>query len=64
MDSDALRECPACKTKVRVLYRDRPKGERAEFVCFACVPAAMQPSREEKNVVLDIHRALNPRGKR
>ena len=46
---------------VRSIYRDRPIGEAAEFVCENCLPVEMKPRREDKNEVLDIHRALNRR---
>lgn len=34
--------CPNCEKESSVLFRDRPKGENAKFVCPLCVPDNMQ----------------------
>lgn len=32
-------QCPDCGMRGVPLYRDRPKGQVASFVCVSCLPA-------------------------
>ena len=51
-------ECPRCGRKNVPLYRNRPKGVRAEFVCEWCLldfPSAPIPNKE----VLEVTKALS-----
>jgi hypothetical protein len=30
--------CPKCKNVVGARFREKPKGEKAKFLCFDCLP--------------------------
>lgn len=30
--------CPKCKKVVGARFREKPKGEKAKFLCFDCLP--------------------------
>ena len=52
-------ECPRCGRKNVPLYRNKPKGVRAAFVCAWCLkdfPSAPTPNEEAK----EIAKALTP----
>ena len=51
-------KCTKCDVPARALYRDRPKGEPANFVCINCLPLDMIPSDKDQDATLDIQRAL------
>lgn len=53
INDDGSLRCPKCgKSAFHVpLYRDRPHGEVAKFVCEECLPEDMKPSDEIKKLV-------------
>jgi hypothetical protein len=51
-------KCSKCKQPAEKLYRDRPKGERAKFVCVFCLPDEMKPKRALTTTVEDLINAL------
>ena len=51
-------ECPKCGKLGVPLYRNRPKGQRAEFVCMSCIhkdPEAPVPTDE----VIEISKTIS-----
>lgn len=52
-------ECPQCKKRTESLYRNKPKGEKADFVCIHCVPPSMRPDNETVMVANGIWEAIN-----
>lgn len=51
VNDDGTLACQECgKTDVG-LFRDRPRGEKARFVCIACLPENMKPNEEVKALV-------------
>lgn len=53
-------KCPKCKREVEALYRDKPKGQIAEFVCINCVPETTpKPDKDTTLIAKEISRALN-----
>ena len=42
MESDYMAKCPKCGNE-GPRFRDRPKGEIAEFVCIECLPPTAPP---------------------
>ncbi len=53
-------KCPICSKKVGILYRDRPKGQKAKSICLNCVPDNMKPDKETIKHAEEFHNALNP----
>jgi hypothetical protein len=51
-------KCPKCGRPSGKLFRDKPKGQRAKFVCLRCVPDELRPDKELAQVTEDIRRAL------
>lgn len=52
-------KCPQCGMRAEALYRNKPKGEKADFVCIHCVPVELQPDDETVMVGSGIFQALN-----
>jgi endogenous inhibitor of DNA gyrase (YacG/DUF329 family) len=51
--------CPNCGRPTNRRYRNRPKGEIAEFVCLDCVPKSLAPKKSVLEDVASIDDALN-----
>jgi len=56
------RKCPVCNRPARAMYRNKPKGEIAVFVCINCLPDDMVPPDDLQDEVLEIERTINQRG--
>ena len=50
-----MMQCPKCKIDTPCLYRDKPKGEKAKFVCIDCVPGELKPKQD----VIDNAKAID-----
>ncbi len=61
MFDDERLKCPQCKKKVEALYRNKPKGERAGFVCVRCLPSDMKPDNETVAAADGMWEAINDR---
>lgn len=56
---DEYLNCPQCRNKAEALFRNKPKGEKADFVCIHCLPPSMKPDSETVAVADGIWGAIN-----
>ena len=52
-------KCPKCGKKTEAFYRDKPKGMKAQFVCYRCVPNNLKPDLGTMVVTSDINQSIN-----
>lgn len=59
MREEKMIVCPRCKKEVTARYREKPKGEIAQFVCWDCLPDDMKPDLDTVLVAEDLAGVLD-----
>ena len=54
-------KCPECGRTANVMYRNKPKGQVADQVCWECVPDHLKPTEDTVEVADDLDDVLNGR---
>lgn len=55
--------CPKCMNECDERYRNKPKGELAEFVCMDCLPENMRPDEKMIEDMKQFSQVLKQGGK-